>query len=321
MNAGSQDSFNPKKRGLGRGLDALFGEDKTEDRHGSLAESVEGSEGGRLANDVISDDLKRRTLPIEWIRPCTFQPRKRFNQEAIDELAESIAVHGVLQPIVVRPMADEENSYEIIAGERRWRASQKAQLHEVPVVIQYLNDEAVLEIALIENLQREDLTPIEEANAFQQLVDNYGHTQEKLAASLGKSRSYIANILRLLTLPDTVQNLVNEGRLSAGHARALIGLENAGDLAKKIVEENLSVREVEAMVRQSKTQATSKTKQKPQKGVNTLALEEEISRILGMRATIDARGGGKGALKIEFKTFEQLDDVVQRLSHKPGRPF
>lgn len=306
MSAEEKEALNPKKRGLGRGLDALFGEDI----------SSAQAENEPTANSLISDNLKHRLLPIDWIRPCAFQPRRYFDEGSIEELAKSIYVHGILQPLVVRPLPDEENAYEIIAGERRWRAAQKVQLHEVPVHIQFLNDEAVMEIALIENIQREDLSAIEEANAYQQLIDRFGHTQEKLAASLGKSRSYIANILRLLALPKSVQDLVNVGDLSAGHARALIGMENAEELAKKIVAESLSVRDVENLVRDSKSSSknVSRETKMPKKGVNTLALEEEVSSRLGMKVTIDAKGNGAGLLKINYSNLDQLDDILHRLS-------
>jgi ParB family chromosome partitioning protein len=295
----------PKKRGLGRGLDALFGEDKDDETDS--------------ANDIIGDTLKHRTFPVEWLKPCDFQPRRHFDDTAIEELAKSISIHGILQPIVVRPLADEENTYEIIAGERRWRAAQKAQLHEVPVNIQYLDDEAVLEIALIENIQREDLSAIEEADAYQQLIERFDHTQEKLAASLGKSRSYIANILRLLNLPSSVKDLVAKGDLSAGHARALIGLDNAEELAKKIVSDSMSVRGVENMVRQSKSpkkKNVSRETKWSNKGVNTVALEEEVTNRWGMKVTIDAKQNGRGSLKINYTNLDQLDDVLHRLSKR-----
>lgn len=300
------DRPNPKKRGLGRGLDALFGED------------TDTAQDGVDPNTVIADDLKRRQMPVDWLRPCALQPRQHFDAAAIDELAASIAAHGVLQPLVVRPLPDEQNAYEIIAGERRWRAAQKAQLHEVPVVIQYLNDEAVLEIALIENLQREDLTAIEEAQAYQKLVDDYGHSHEKLAASLGKSRSHIANTIRLLILPESVQLLVNEGKLSAGHARALIGLEDAAELAQKIVADQLSVRAVEQLAKDKKSPGRKKTA-RPEKDIDTRSLEEEMSNRLGMSVTIDQKGRG-GVLKISYQSLDHLDEVLHRLSYNPGRP-
>lgn len=297
------DELNPKSRGLGRGLDALFGEDQSESKQDN-------------ANNLISDDLKRRNLPVEWLRPCSFQPRKHFDESALDELASSISIHGVLQPIVVRPLADEENSYEIIAGERRWRASQRAQLHEVPVVIQYLDDATVLEIALIENLQRENLTPIEEASAYDQLMQNHGHTQEELGIKLGKSRSYITNTLRLLTLPKSVRDMVDRGELSTGHARTLVGLDNAEEVAKQIVNNDLSVRDTEKMVKASKGKSNVSRETSKEKSINTKALEEEVSNRLGMAVTIDSKAKGAGVIKISYKTLDQLDVVLHRLSGK-----
>ena len=313
--AGDAKTNSPKNRGLGRGLDAIFGEEEIEEEIEIAAEA--NSDDDFDANTIISDDLKRRTLPVEWLRPCDFQPRKHFDQDALEDLAKSIVMHGILQPIVVRPVADEENAYEIIAGERRWRASQLVQMHEVPVIIQYLDDEAVLEIALIENLQREDLTAIEEAKALQQLMDDHGHTQEKLSVTIGKSRPYIANSLRLLQLPDSVQTHVNEGRLTAGHARTLVGKDNAEELSKRIIDENLSVRAVEKLIQNDgkadSNKPSSSTSSK--KDVNTVALEDEIGRILGMNVTIQTGSkSGQGTLKIQYKNFDQLDDVIHRLS-------
>ena len=305
----------PKKRGLGRGLDAIFGEDDTKDVTNDVSRETHVEEDEFNPNKVISDDLRRRTLSIEWLRPCAFQPRKHFDQDALEDLAKSIVMHGILQPIVVRPIADEENVYEIIAGERRWRAAQLIQMHEVPVIIQYLDDEAVLEIALIENLQREDLTAIEEAQALKELMDKHGHTQEKLSVTIGKSRPYIANSLRLLQLPTEVQNFVNNGKLSAGHARALVGNDNALQLAQKIIDENISVRGIEQLTKDKKSQGSKQNKAaQPKKDVNTIALEEEISRILGMSVKISPSKSGQGTLKIEYKNFDQLDDVIHRLS-------
>ena len=303
--ADESNALNPKKRGLGRGLDALFGDDT------AIAKGEETTE------NVQTFD-KTRTMPIEYLQPCPFQPRRHFDEDAIEELAKSIYVHGIIQPLVIRPISGEENSFEIIAGERRWRAAQKIQLHEVPVIVQYLDDEAVLEIALIENIQREDLDAIEEAAAYQQLIERFGHTQEKLAASLGKSRSYIANLMRLLSLPQSVQDMVTNGDISAGHARALIGLDNAEDLAKKIKNESWSVRDIERMARKSKEPSSnSAIESRQSKSINTLALEEEISNRLGMKVIINAKAGGKGSIKVDYSNLDQLDDVVHRLSTTP----
>ena len=306
----SDEIIDPKNRGLGRGLDAIFGEDEIPD---VSHETLEDETLNISANEIIGDDLKRRDMPIDWLKPCDFQPRKYFEEAALEDLAKSIGMHGMLQPIVVRPVADVENQYEIIAGERRWRAAQMIQMHEVPVTLQYLDDEAVLEIGLIENLQREDLTPIEEAQALQKLMDDYGHTQEKLSVTIGKSRSAIANSLRLLQLPQLVQDLVEKGDLSAGHARSLIGQDNAEDLVQQILSDNLSVRDVEGMLKKQKK--SKKQSPKAEKGVNTLALEEEVSRHLGMRVTIDSsKKQGAGTVKVDYSSLDQLDDILHRLS-------
>ena len=309
----ADSGIDPKNRGLGRGLDAIFGEDDVLSAPDVSRETSGNVDLDLSANDIISEDLKRREMPIEWLKPCDFQPRKYFNQDALEDLAKSIGMHGMLQPIVVRPVEDADNQYEIIAGERRWRAAQMIQMHEVPVTLQYLDDEAVLEIGLIENLQREDLTPIEEAKALQKLIDDFGHTQEKLSVTIGKSRSTIANILRLLQLPASVQKMVDKGDLSAGHARSLIGQDNADELAKQILSDNLSVRDIEGLVKKPKS--TLKSSSKKDKGVNTMALEEEMSRILGMNVTINSSSkNGYGVVKIDYSSLDQLDDVLHRLS-------
>ena len=263
--------------------------------------------------------LTRMELPIEQLNPGQFQPRKTFDQDALKQLAESVSTHGILQPILVRQLNDNGDSYEIIAGERRWRAAQLAQLHEVPVILAQMNDEEALEIALIENLQREDLNALEEAEGYQRLIDQFGHTQGKLAAVIGKSRSHIANTLRLLTLPENVQAFVNDGSLSAGHARALITAENPIELAKKVVNQGLSVRETERLAKETKTNyTTSEDKlsqaKKASKSADTLALEEELSNKLGLEVKIDLKGSQSGELKIRFKDYDQLDDVIHRLS-------
>jgi ParB family chromosome partitioning protein len=313
MMVDERDDLNPRNRGLGRGLDAIFGEDVPPSSTDVSRETSEEINDDLSANDIIGDDLKRRTMPVEWLRPCAFQPRKHFNQDALEDLAKSIGMHGILQPIVVRPIEDENNVYEIIAGERRWRAAQMVQLHEVPVTLQYLDDEAVLEIALIENLQREDLTPIEEAKALQKLMDDYNHTQEKLSVTIGKSRSAIANTLRLLQLPESVQEMVNTGKLSSGHARNLVGHENAEEIAMQIFNDSLSVRDVESLMK--KGDNASKPKPKKDKGVNTRALEEEMERLLGMKVTINsAAKKGAGSVKIDYKSLDQLDELLHRLS-------
>tara|TARA_R110002124_G_scaffold149220_1_gene314976 strand:- start:111443 stop:112369 length:927 start_codon:yes stop_codon:yes gene_type:complete len=303
---GEEDPLSQNKRGLGRGLSALF-----EDEEGvfPLADEFENDAG-----------LSRFDCPVERLQPGQFQPRRNFDGDALRQLAESISTHGILQPILVRALDETEEHFEIIAGERRWRAAQIAQLHEVPVILVQMGDEEALEIALIENLQREDLNPLEEAQGYQKLIEEFAHTQGKLAAVIGKSRSHIANTLRLLKLPEDVQAFVDDGSLSAGHARALITAENPSTLAKSVISQGLSVRETERLAKETKADYEGKKDNKPtkakkqQKSVDTLALEEELSNKLGLDVVIDLKSGQSGQLKVTFGNYDQLDEVVHRLS-------
>ncbi|MEM7090998.1 MAG: ParB/RepB/Spo0J family partition protein [Pseudomonadota bacterium] len=294
-------SVKGKQRGLGRGLSALMADVSQ--------------------METQAPDIARRaesTLPIEQLRANPNQPRRTFVQDNLDELAASIRDKGILQPLIVRPMDD--GQYEIVAGERRWRAAQRAQLHDIPVLIRDLNDTEVLEIAIIENIQRSDLNAVEEAAGYRQLMDKFGHTQEKLAAALGKSRSYIANLLRLLTLPDDVQNMVVDGRLSSGHARALITCDNASDLARVIIRDGLSVRATEALVR--KSQAADGSQPSPRKkhafeakDADTRALEKDLSAILAMKVSIQHKANSEsGQVVLTYENLDQLDDLCSRLS-------
>jgi ParB family chromosome partitioning protein len=281
-----------RRRGLGRGLSALFA-DEQED-----AAAVE-----RLR--------PTRTLPIEQLRPGKFQPRRNFDPEELKPLVESVREKGVLQPLLVRRV-DGEEGYEIIAGERRWRAAQAAKLHEVPVVVREFDDREALEVALVENVQRQDLTPLEEAEGYRRLIDEFGHTQEDLAQAVGKSRSHIANMLRLLSLPDEVKELLETRALSAGHARALIGAENPLALAKQIIEKGLTVRDAETLASEAKGKARSGAGAKNGKDADTKALEHDLSQLLGLKVTLDVHGQG-GTISIHYRTLEQLDDVLRRL--------
>ncbi len=296
--------MDPKSRGLGRGLNALF-----EDDEGVYPQvDPEGEIQGR----------KRDMIGIDQLEAGPGQPRTIFDNKALDELASSIKRHGVLQPLLVRENKDNSGNYEIIAGERRWRAAQKAQLHEVPVIVLTMTDLEAFEVALIENLQREDLDPIDEAMGYQRLMDLHEYTQEKLAEGLGKSRSHIANMMRLLQLPKSVQNLLSEGKISSGHARALVTAENAEALAKEVVSKGLSVRETEKLAAEAAGRkaapSTKKAEEPYQKDVDTLALEQELSNVIGMRVSIDSRDGKAGKLNISFKSLDQLDEVIQRLT-------
>ncbi|SNT74990.1 ParB/RepB/Spo0J family partition protein [Paracoccus seriniphilus] len=286
------------KRGLGRGLSALMADMD-------------------LATPEPTTPARERTMvPIEQITANPDQPRRTFDPEALQELAASLKNRGVLQPLIVRPHPQDDGIFQIVAGERRWRAAQMAQLHELPVIIRDLSDTEVLEVAIIENIQRADLNAIEEATSFRQLMDRFGHTQERLAEALNKSRSHIANLLRLLNLPDQVQDFVKEGRLSAGHARALITAPNANQLARKIMEKGLSVRETEELVRkQANPDQAGKKQQRRQKekDADTRALESDLSAQLGMKVSIDHGGAKGGSITINYHDLEQLDQLCQIL--------
>jgi ParB family transcriptional regulator, chromosome partitioning protein len=279
-----------KHRGLGRGLSALIGDD---------------------AVPVRSDTPTRKTpmLPVAFLRPNRFQPRKRFAEDEIRDLAESIREKGVLQPILVRPMAGDANSFEIIAGERRWRAAQLAQLHEVPVVIRDIADAEALELAIVENVQRADLNAIEEAAAYHELMDRFSYTQEKISQEVGKSRSHVANTLRLLKLPESVKAMVREGSLTAGHARALLATTDPEARAKEIVAQALNVREAE----QRSAKESKKGRARPPIDPNIVQLESSISNMLGLKVQIVHKGNRGGEVRVSYKTLEQLDGLIHRL--------
>lgn len=292
-----------KSRGnqLGRGLSALLGEGSKEVSTASAASGKNTAESGFSL------------LPIEFLVPSPLQPRRVFAQEEIDSLSKSIKERGILQPILVRPNPDNDNEYEIIAGERRWRAAQLAQIHEVPVLIRGLNDEEVLEVALIENIQRADLNALEEALGYRRLIDSFNHTQDSLSSVIGKSRSHIANTLRLLSLPNLVKDLLNNGKISAGHARALIGVIGCEAIAGEIVKRGLNVRQVERLIKASKGQPYSKTDKAREKDPDTLSLERTLAGLLGLAVEIDFNGSG-GKLVVKYNNLDQLDDIVRRLS-------
>ena len=292
-----------KSRGnqLGRGLSALLGEGAAEVSMASLSSGKNTAESGFSL------------LPIEFLVPSPLQPRRVFAQEEIDSLSKSIKERGILQPILVRPNPDNDNQYEIIAGERRWRAAQVAQIHEVPVLIRGLNDEEVLEVALIENIQRADLNALEEALGYRRLIDSFNHTQDSLSSVIGKSRSHIANTLRLLSLPNLVKDLLNNGKISAGHARALIGVIGSEAIAGEIVKRGLNVRQVERLIKASKGQPYSKTDKAREKDPDTLSLERTLAGLLGLAVEIDFNGSG-GKLVVKYNNLDQLDDIVRRLS-------
>ncbi|PUB17174.1 ParB/RepB/Spo0J family partition protein [Yoonia sediminilitoris] len=284
-------------RGLGRGLSALMSD---------------------VAQDESTSQSPSRpdfSVPIEQVQPNPDQPRRTFDQTALDELTASIAEKGIIQPLIVRK-SDGNDSYEIVAGERRWRAAQMAKLHEVPVVVRDYNDTEVLEIAIIENIQRSDLNPVDEAAGYRQLMDRFGHTQEQMASALGKSRSHIANLMRLLLLPDEVRNYLVTGALTAGHARALIGHDQAVQLAREIIQRKLSVRETEKLAKQGPAIKKRSVSGAPvPKDADTVQIENELSASIGMKVTIDHRAGEDGGkLSINYKSLDQLDDLLRALS-------
>lgn len=287
-----------EKRGLGRGLSALMGDFTTE------------------SEAADRDSLARgdHFVPIENIYPNPDQPRRTFDKDDLQELADSISVKGILQPLIVRKILNKSNSYEIVAGERRWRASQLANLHELPVLIREYSDDEVLEIAIIENVQRADLNPVEEAAGYRQLMDRFGHTQEKMAEALSKSRSHIANLLRLLHLPDDVQQMLRDGKLSVGHARALIPTDNPSELAWQVVRGRLSVRETERLARSPKKKPKAKA-QAVEKDADTRALERDLAANIGMKVSIDHEAGKNGGkLTINYKSLDDLDEICRILS-------
>ena len=283
------------RRGLGRGLSALLGEAET-------PKTAAGESGGG------------REIPIELIQRNPDQPRRAFGEAEIEELAASIREKGVLQPVLVRPSPDAAGQYQLVAGERRWRAAQKAGLRSLPALVRDLDDSQVLEIAIVENVQRSDLNPLEEALGYRALMDRFGRTQEAVAQVVGKSRPHVANALRLLNLPAEVQAMLADGRLSAGHARALVGAPNALALAKEVVERGLNVRETEALTRRA---PETKSARAPRKGgivrnPDIDALENDLAEILGLEVELLDRGGA-GELRLRYATLGQLDDLCRRL--------
>ncbi len=274
------------KKGLGRGLSSLLGDN--------------------------SKNIETNKIAIKDIVRNKFQPRKNFNKDSLAELTNSIKEQGVIQPIIVRPSASLDGKYEIIAGERRWLASQNAGLHEVPTVILNVDDVKSLEFAIVENVQRQDLNPIEEARGYQRLVDDFSYNQDKLSKFIGKSRSYIANSLRLLSLPDEVLSMVEQENLSAGHARSLIGLNNSVDIAKKIIQKKLSVRQAEVLARQFRNK---KFKLVHKKDPNILDLQKTLEEKTGLNISISNKKSNSGTITFEYKDLDQLDRIINTIKN------
>lgn len=299
----------PERRGLGRGLSAL------------MADINVDVDTRFDSSSVVATQSPEIFVPVEKLVPNPRQPRRDFLPEALESLADSIRQKGVLQPLIVRPVPDSD-TFEIVAGERRWRAAQLAQVHELPVLVRDFNDTEVLEVAIIENIQRSDLNAIEEAMGFRQLMDRFGHTQEKLAEALSKSRSHIANLLRLLNLPDDVQVMLREGRLSAGHARALITAPNASALAQQVVSRGLSVRETEKLAKTEigggPKKASGPSAKRFEKDADTRALEADLSANLRMAVSINHEPGGEaGVMTIRYNSLDDLDSLCRVLSVMP----
>ena len=293
-----------KPRGLGRGLSSLLGD----------AGVAAGNAGGAASSTGEASALSGLTeLPIEWINSGPWQPRRRFETDSLAELAESIRSKGLVQPVLVRPRAGTANRYELIAGERRWRAAQMAQLHNIPAIIRELGDEEAYELALIENIQRADLSAIEEAEGYRQLIDSFGYTQEQLSEIIGKSRSHIANLMRLLGLPEEVRDMIVDGRLTMGQARPLVGQEECVALARQIADRGLSARQAESLVakpRRSKAGGSPK----PAKSVDLENVEAMLRSKLGLGLDIDwNEKNGTGKMTIRFATLEQMDGVMAKL--------
>ena len=292
-----------ERRGLGRGLSALM----------SDIDPAPAQKSDALARKAET------SIPVDRIAPNPNQPRRKFTDEALNELAASIRQRGIIQPLILRRNPRDADGYEIVAGERRWRAAQRAKLHDVPAIVRDLDDTEVLEVAIIENIQRADLNAVEEAAGYRQLMDRFGHTQEKLAEALGKSRSHIANLLRLLTLPEFVLDLLRDGKISAGHGRALVTAQDPVGLAQRVVKKGLSVRQTEALAKGDTTPKPTNANAAPVKDADTKALEKDLSAALGMTVSIhNPPGSVSGSVTIRYKKLEQLDEVCRRLSVTTG---
>ncbi|TPN83609.1 ParB/RepB/Spo0J family partition protein [Mesorhizobium sp. CU2] len=292
-------SEDQSRKRLGRGLAALIGE-------------IDRPAAPEQPKATVAADGK---VPIEFVSPNPKNPRRHFGDAELTDLAQSIREHGVVQPVVARPSPSQPGRYEIIAGERRWRAAQRAGLTEIPVILRDVNDRTALELAIIENVQRADLNPVEEAQGYQQLIDEHGYTQADLGQVIGKSRSHVANTLRLLKLPDVIHSMLVDGDLSAGHARTLVTAEDPAGLAKRIVEEGLSVRQAEALAQTPAGPTPAKAKSapsKPNKDPDTLALEKLITDTIGMIVSIEHKPKG-GTLRIDYRSLDQLDELCRRL--------
>lgn len=295
---------------LGRGLSALFGDSDTAYAPRAAARPAASSTGNVEPDNRAGTT---RMMPVEWIQPGAYQPRRHFDEQAIAELAASISERGILMPLIIRPLDGEKDSYEIIAGERRWRAAQVAKMHEVPVIVRHYTDREAMELGLIENVQRQDLSPLEEAEGYERLLKEFNHTQEGLAKVVGKSRPHIANMLRLLNLPTGVKAMINGGELTMGHARAVITAKDPESLAKEIVKKGLSVRQAEALAKKvSDGRFAKKERVNKNADPDTLALERELGRMLGLKVKLQTEGAS-GSVTIFYNDLDQLDALIKKL--------
>ncbi|KAF0118308.1 MAG: chromosome partitioning protein ParB family [Rhodospirillaceae bacterium] len=290
-----------KLQRLGRGLSSLLGDDE-------------------IVEPIRETRESTQAIPVDFLQPGRFQPRRHFDAGGIASLVDSIRRRGILQPILVRSLAEQPGHYEIIAGERRWRAAQQAQLREVPIIVRELSDKEALEVGLVENLQRQDLSPLEEAEGYSRLVEEFHHTQEELSQAVSKSRSHVANMMRLLVLPDPIKEMLDHGTLSAGHARALLGAQEPVKLAQSIVSRGLNVRQTEKMVQKEGGKIARKAEHAARtRDADLIALERDISNRLGLKVSLSFGGQG-GELTIHYRSLEQLDDILLRLN-APGSPL
>ena len=294
---------------LGRGLESLISDD-------TIAATINSQTSSKSTNYLSTGDSVRK-IPIEFITSNPNNPRKTFEDQELSDLADSIKEKGIFQPILVRTKTGKKERYEIIAGERRWRAAQKSGLHEIPAIIREVSDQEAIELAIVENVQRTDLNPIEEATGYAQLSSMNSLSPAKLGKIVGKSRSYIANSIRLLKLPDSVKDLVSNGKLTIGHARPLIEANDPAKLAEKIVNEGLNVRQVEKLTQSGDVKETNKAKRAPKhKDVDTIAVEKKLSDRLGMKVTINSGNKGRGEVRIKYSSLDQFDNIFKLLSQK-----
>jgi len=305
----NQTKPSTKPAPLGRGLSALFGDADASYQARPIAPVQEKPRG---ASHGV------QTMPLAWLQPGAFQPRRHFDEDAIKGLADSIKERGILEPLLVRPLEGMKDAYEIVAGERRWRAAQLASLHEAPVVVRAISDREALEFGIIENVQRQDLSPLEEAEGYQRLITEFAYTQEGLSKTVGKSRPHIANMLRILTLPNSVKQMIGQGDLTLGHARALVAAKDPIALAHEIVRKNLNVRQTESLVQEAGGKPASAKKKAhgasgaAQEDHDVLALEKELERVIGLKVKVTTHGK-EGSLTLFYKDLDQLDDIIKKL--------